>query len=76
MHRTWQAGTGRATRRVAPTMVAHTHGEPMTHPAKLAGQWRYAVLVGGHKLLYILDCLKGDCIFCTNTPENLFHRLI
>ena len=25
-------------------MTAHTHGEPMMHPATLVGQWRYAVL--------------------------------
>ena len=43
---------------------------------KVGDQVRVEYYVGGHKLLYILDCLKGDCIFCTNTPENLFDRLI
>jgi hypothetical protein len=40
------------------SMTANTHGEPMPHPAKLAGPLRYAVLTVG--AAEILQGLRED----------------
>jgi hypothetical protein len=43
------------------SLTAHAPGEPMTHPAKLTEQWRYAVLgrrVQGRQLVAHL-CIAG-----------------